>query len=625
MKTLIFSLFCLLTFASSFAQNDIDLINLRGEENELENQEEWRTQNALFFNYKDTSLRNWNRFKFLDADDLKMLQVHFTRYGMLYSKFELMAVEGLKKETVLTLLQQIDEQMSVLTFQDIAHAQQSQLELVSRAAIKLPIASGFTKDRFDGSALQSYHRMRMKHGKNLDMAVITEKDAGEKMLHGPYGNWAMRRWYFDYKNGGILQHVCIGDIQANYGTGLIYGPAFARGPSQVQLLSNSVLGNRSVSENGHLTGLATSLNFGSFKSTLILAKSSFSANIDESGNVSSFYESGLFRNGDELSKKNMLKGYDLGLVLRKTGWGLLVRHREFDRRIQAKPSIWNVKRFQGNTINQMGLFWQQNLKGVFTFGEFAMDHDRSCALNASFQFNPDTRTSFNVNYHFQSPSWYRGSSSSDLDIMLHMKLAKKINLSFFAQNSEPLWLRYLESDFTSRYKAWLKIEKSRRKDYELALQSIMKVDDKVNQTAVRFQYLKHFSQLARWKLRAEWKQFESNGLRSAGRSLFTETKFNHQKIHLSWIARFTIFDADDYANRFLAYENNVLYSYSVTSLQQKGLRQSLLLTYKPSRLLRLSIKAARTVYATPLNLGAGVEQRVAKVWHEIAIQLQLKV
>ena len=69
--------------------------------------------------------------------------------------------------------------------------------------------------------------------------------------------------------------------------------------------------------------------------------------------------------------------------------------------------------------------------------------------------------------------------------------------------------------------------------------------------------------------------------------------------------RYAIFDTDDYYSRIYAYENDVLYSFSVPSLYDKGMRIYLLGHVKLFNSLSLYARIGRTIYSNKDEISSG--------------------
>jgi hypothetical protein len=93
---------------------------------------------------------------------------------------------------------------------------------------------------------------------------------------------------------------------------------------------------------------------------------------------------------------------------------------------------------------------------------------------------------------------------------------------------------------------------------------------------------------------------------------------------LSFTTRFALFDTDGYAIRFYAYENNLLYSFSIPAYYNRGSRFYLNLRYKGIRNMTLEARIAQTYWWDQDKFGSGLEEIDGPVRTQVAAQLKYK-
>jgi hypothetical protein len=170
------------------AQIDLDPVENTDEESQELQTERLLSSLKTDFNYRDTSVNNWSIFPFLDVFELSAIQAHFRGNGPMFTKYELIAIDGLRTESIRRLLIEIEESTPQWSAHEIVHAERTSLEFTNSIGIKLPTARGFGTDsnRFLGNAFKSYHRLRIHHGKAIEFSYIGDKDPGEKILENAY-------------------------------------------------------------------------------------------------------------------------------------------------------------------------------------------------------------------------------------------------------------------------------------------------------------------------------------------------------------------------------------------------------------------------------------------------------
>ena len=87
--------------------------------------------------------------------------------------------------------------------------------------------------------------------------------------------------------------------------------------------------------------------------------------------------------------------------------------------------------------------------------------------------------------------------------------------------------------------------------------------------------------------------------------------------------RYALMDTDDYDSRIYAYENDVLYSFSMSAYSDSGSRFLLNVRYKLSRSVDLWFRYAATFYDKRQSIGSGWDEIQGNRKSDIALQLRL--
>jgi hypothetical protein len=84
--------------------------------------------------------------------------------------------------------------------------------------------------------------------------------------------------------------------------------------------------------------------------------------------------------------------------------------------------------------------------------------------------------------------------------------------------------------------------------------------------------------------------------------------------------RLQYFETDGYNSRVYAFENDVLYSFSIPVFYDKGYRYYLNLNYDITKKLSLWIRLAQTVYSEKKSTGSGLDEIFSNKKSEIKVQ-----
>jgi len=90
----------------------------------------------------------------------------------------------------------------------------------------------------------------------------------------------------------------------------------------------------------------------------------------------------------------------------------------------------------------------------------------------------------------------------------------------------------------------------------------------------------------------------------------------------SVIFRYALFDTDGYYERIYAYENDVLYGFSIPAYYYKGYRFYILMSARLIRNLDLWFKVAHTSYSNIETIGSGLDEIPGNQKTEIKIQFR---
>ena len=107
--------------------------------------------------------------------------------------------------------------------------------------------------------------------------------------------------------------------------------------------------------------------------------------------------------------------------------------------------------------------------------------------------------------------------------------------------------------------------------------------------------------------KAEYAHYRNDdGSNEHGYFLCQDIAYKPEDKPYSLTFRYALFDAKDYNARIYAYENDVLYSFSVPALYGKGMRVYLLGKVKLFNALTLYARIGRTIYSDRDKIGSGL-------------------
>ena len=93
---------------------------------------------------------------------------------------------------------------------------------------------------------------------------------------------------------------------------------------------------------------------------------------------------------------------------------------------------------------------------------------------------------------------------------------------------------------------------------------------------------------------------------------------------LSGGIRLQYFETEGYNSRIYAYENDVLYSFSIPVFYNKGYRYYVNLNYDFNKKFTIWVKWSQTVYRDKTLIGSGLDEISGSIKSEIRLQAQYK-
>ena len=109
-----------------------------------------------------------------------------------------------------------------------------------------------------------------------------------------------------------------------------------------------------------------------------------------------------------------------------------------------------------------------------------------------------------------------------------------------------------------------------------------------------------------WEIRNRLELSEYNkSAKENGYLVYQDIIYKHSRLPFTSSIRYALFDTDSYNTRIYAYENDILYAFSIPPYFNKGSRFYFNFRYKFNRSASLYMRYARTQYANTTQIGSG--------------------
>lgn len=518
-----------------------------------------------------------------------------------------------------------------------------------------------------GDPNRLYFKYRYIYKDLISIGLTADKDAGEEFFKGsnPSGFdfysfhlYATDVWKFNT--------IAIGDYHLEFGQGLCLwtGLSFGKSASSIigQKRARGIKASTSSNENLFLRGAAVNLNLiKSIDLTAFYSYNSVDANIEASGDslnqeeyiFTSLQESGYHRTPAELADKHAIKIQVFGAHLQYRGNGLKVGltsyYSGYDKAFLKNPSPYQYYDFQGSENMNSSVDFSYANSLISSFGELAISKNGAMAGLVGLYINAHSKVQLSLLYrnysiHYQSTfaSAFAESSKPQnekgLFIGANLQIDARTTATMYYDLFRFPWLKFrvdapstgdefsLQINRTeTRFLSYLVRFKAETKQFNGSQTQGMNYLIPYYRKSLRFSLSYSVNKHLRLKSCVDnmWYKTEDK-IQENGFAAYQDIKYNFTKPGISLSLRYAVFNTDSYDTRLYAYEDNVLYAFSVPAYYYKGQRYYLMASYNLSENIDLWVRFSQTIYANKSSLSSGLEAIDGNKKSEIVAQLRIK-
>ena len=521
--------------------------------------------------------------------------------------------------------------------------------------------------RYLGNKNKLYFRYKYKYRDIISFGILGDKDAGEEFFSG--NNKAGFDFYsahFFIKDQGKLKALALGDYHVEFGQGLTMwsGMAFGKSATSIDLKrkARGLRANTSANEVLFLRGAAATFNIAQgIDITAFYSNRGLDAGINirdtsdtEDLIFSSIQESGLHRTRSEMSKKHAVNEQLFGgnINYRKNGlhFGLTSYGTVFGNELFKDVAPYQMYDFQGKENFNIGSDFSYSNRYINIYGEVAMSKNKGKAMLLGALFNLHPRITFSVYYrNFQKeyqnfyaiPMSEGGKAKNEEGLYFGalVNIGTRSNLRLYYDMFKFPWLKFRINIPSNGNEFSVQYERNHNRhlsyyvrymfeekmlNFNDDVKSIIEVTAKKRQN-IRFHLSYKVNRQFRLQSRLSISKYQQEPLSvSRGYLLYQDIAYSPENIPVKFHFRYAIFNTDDYDTRIYAYENNVLYRFSVPAYYYQGQKYYILLNYKMSNALSFWLRFDQTFYNNRTTIGSGLEEIQGNVKSEITAQLRWK-
>lgn len=546
----------------------------------------------------------------------------------------------------------------------IMHAEQS---ILLRGGQVLEKASGYHKpdssasSYYPGSGQKWLLRYSGNYKRRLQWGILAEKDAGEQFFKG------RQRMGFDFysfhvliRDLGHIKTLVIGDYTVNLGQGLVQwqGLGFTKSADAMAIKREGDVfrAYRSAGEYNFHRGVAISIRkwkkeagvFGSYKKT---DANRAMDTLSGSNYITSLQTSGYHRTGSESADKGSVREFITGAYLKgrigpfRLGAQFLTYRFSGEMRKPGYP--YNKYGFQGRSLTNYSLDFGFTRQNLHWFGEIAGTGKGDMALVSGVMVSVAHTADISLLYRniskgyqsFYSSAFTESSApvnESGIYAGITLRPTADLRIDAFADIYRFPWLKYrvdkpstgsefFVQAFLKPSKQWELYTRYRRRSglindnpAELTLSPVMPEIRK--NWRMQIQYKISPSMVMR--SRTEWLWYNKPGERpEEGFFISLDMLYKYPKKPLNAGIRLQYFETDGYNSRIYAFENDVLYYYSIPVFYDKGYRYYININYDFNKKLSAWLKWSQVVYPGKTLIGSGLDQIPGNRKSEIRLQV----
>ena len=553
-----------------------------------------------------------SRLFFLSDFQVKALADYVRTTGKILSIFEIQNIPGFDRETARMMSSFI-----TLDFREQDHSD----SLPGKSTFLTNFSfTGNQDSTYIGSPVKILTRYKFLRGP-VAAGFTAEKDQGELFFSGKPPSPDFLSGYISFRGTGVIKRIIVGDFSARFGQGIMINtgfPSFFSLSSQTRIASGNEIRNyTSTDENNFFRGAGVMLSSGKTDISLFFSENKIDATTGPDG-ISSFYTTGLHNDSLSIMKKDAVKittvGAEITLNLEKIRFGAACSGDALSLPVKKDLSDpEKVFAFSGDRNYLSSVFYDAIFEKLLLCGEASLDRGRYLAFTQGLSWRVSDRLSLSGFYIDFKPGFFSlhgrsplGGSSVQNEkayrASFYFEAAKYLFISGGAQQEYFPWLKYRCSSPSRGDRSELSIKFNPSASISLdatyssrysetnspgEVNGIPQLSGNRTQTirlATRYSPTDNLAFTTRFNF------VKAEPSANTGMLLLEDASVRMRKMPVSFWVRYCIFNSTGWDSRLYAYENDLLYSYSIPALSGIGMRNYFIVRWDPGHFADLRFK-----------------------------------
>ena len=509
--------------------------------------------------------------------------------------------------------------------------------------------------RYLGSPWAAYMRYQYRYRDKMQWGVTAKNDAGEPFFSGnnKYG-FDFYSAHVQLSDAGIVKKFILGDYQMQFGQGLVawggYSLSKAGDVLSVKKQERGLTGYTSANENLFRRGAAVTLQYRQWNLSAFVSHKNIDATAD-SNVFSTIQETGQHNTTGTMEKKHAVPetvaGGNLSYRFKRLKIGVTALWHRYGKAYRRDIKPYNYFELNGTQNANAGIDFYGVWKKTSLFGEFAISRNGGMAGVAGALFDLDAAFRLAVlyrNYGRDYQAMYArgfgetGKTANENGCYVGAQWLPHpaVTVSAYADVFSFPWMRYRVHAPSGGYEYYVQAAYRPDSTVNMYLRIKQEVKDEnvsgsadaitpqhtVNLLHARYEISYQLLRGLRMQDRMEVAFYRADG-HASGLLLYHNINYKLPVFPADFSLRFAVFDAGHWNTRFYAYENDMLYNFSVPVYYAKGARWYINAHIKLWKNVDGWARLAQTYFFHATTAGSGLNE--INQPHQTTFKVQISV
>ena len=517
--------------------------------------------------------------------------------------------------------------------------------------------------KYLGSPQKIFFRYRYQFKNILQYGMAGDKDAGEQFFKGAQNKgFDFYSFHLFARKIGSIQSLALGDFTVNMGQGLIQWQslAFRKSVDVLGLKRQSPVLRpyNSAGEFNFHRGAGVTIQKNNIEATLFASYRKLSANfvadtVSNEEYITSFLNSGYHRTASEIADRNKLGQLAVGgnIKYKKAGWHAAINAIafKFSSPVQKRQEPYNLYAISGNNWSNYSIDFSYTYRNIHFFGEAAVDKNFNKAFLNGLLISVDPRVDISFLHRKIDPQYQSINGNGFTENTyptnetgffsgISIRPASGWRFDAYMDIYKFPWLKYLV-DAPSNGKDFL-AQLTYTPNRQVEIYTRYRTETKQGNQPDNNYPTNYLVTLPRqnWRTQISYRINSSVTFRGRTELLWFDKKdVNEEMGFLSFAdviyrpllkrysanVRLQYFETDGYNSRIYAYENDVLFYYSIPAFFNKGYRYYLNINYDLDSKISFWLKWSQTLYKNVESVGSGLDEIEGSTKSEVRVMVRV--